>query len=69
MNYLLGLNIIREFAEFMTDSGTVSEAEAMISRAKASIQSNFWQPDAGFYIGDTLKNNTYLLEENGFSYH
>lgn len=30
---------------------------------------NFWQPAAGFYIGDTVRENTYLLEKNGWPYH
>ena len=69
VNYLLGLHIMREFAEFEKDATTVAEADAMIARVQESIQVNFWQPDVGFYIGDTAHNNTYILENNGWSYH
>jgi hypothetical protein len=68
VNYLLGLHIIRELAGHQADAVTAAEAGAMIVRVQKSIQQHFWQPAAGFYIGDTL-NNTYLLEANGWPYH
>jgi glycogen debranching enzyme len=69
VNYLLGLHIIRELAGSQGDSTTEVESQAMIERVRQSIQLNFWQPVAGFYIGDTLQANTYELENNGFPYH
>jgi hypothetical protein len=68
---------VREFAEFQSDASTVAAANLMIGRVQHSIQRNFWQPDAGFYLGDTngmcingtRKCNNYILENNGYSYH
>ena len=69
VNYLLGLHIVRELAGAQSDAATVKAAQGMIAKVQSSIQRNFWQPAAGFYIGDTVHMNTYLLEQNGWSYH
>ena len=78
VNYVLGLKIVHQFAEFMADIATVSESLMMLARAQDSIQANFWQPDVGFYLGDTdgricaggkRQCNHYTLENNGYPFH
>ena len=68
VNYLTGLNCMREFARAKGDSTTVEQAENLIRVASASIQEHLWQPSRGFYICDTI-DETPLLEPNGDAFH
>lgn len=63
-----GLHCMREFAKAKGDTTTFEQANNLIAVAGASIQAHLWQPDKGFYIGDTL-NETAVLERNGDAFH
>jgi hypothetical protein len=70
VNYLCGLHCMLGFAQYKHDDATAQQVESMIAQVKESIQQNFWQPEVGFYIGDTNDGNKFdgLLEANGYSW-
>jgi hypothetical protein len=70
VNYLCGLHCMLGFARYKHDDAIVQQVESMIKIVRESIQQHFWQPEVGFYVGDTNDGNKYdgLLEPNGYSW-
>jgi hypothetical protein len=68
VNYLTGLRCMAALARSRSDLSTAAAADRMFVLASESIQDHFWQPDRGFYIGDTV-GTTPLREANGDAYH
>ena len=59
---------MRDFARVRGDAAAAAQAESMIATASASVQRHLWQPDRGFYIGDTIGEEP-LREANGDAFH
>lgn len=69
LQYMTGLRCMAALAAFMGDSDTEATARDLLSRAAVAIQENLWQGGTPYYIGDTLHDNAYLTEANGWPYH
>lgn len=68
VNYLTGLHCMREMARYRGDASTVQQAGALITAVHDAIERHFWQPDRGFYLGDTIGYKP-ALEANGDPWH
>jgi hypothetical protein len=66
---MTGLNCMKVIARFMNDTATESSAESLLRIAAAAVQRNMWQGGSPFYVGDTLQDNVFLTEANGWPYH